>query len=112
MEAAQLISSLVLSLRKKANIRVRQPLSKIMIPVKDENMKMQLEKVSHLIKSEVNIKEIEFLSPDNNILVKNVKPNFKRADPRRCAHLYARHPRLGRHLTRRPHRGTRHDYHR
>jgi isoleucyl-tRNA synthetase len=77
MEAAQLISSLVLSLRKKANIRVRQPLSKIMIPVANEAMKAQIEKVSHLIKSEVNIKEIEFLSPDNNILVKNVKPNFK-----------------------------------
>ena len=77
MEAAQLISSLVLSLRKKANIRVRQPLSKIMIPVTNEEMKAQIEKVSHLIKSEVNIKEIEFLSPDNNILVKNVKPNFK-----------------------------------
>ena len=77
MEAAQLISSLVLSLRKKANIRVRQPLSKIMIPVANEEMKAQIEKVSHLIKSEVNIKAIEFLSPDNNILVKNVKPNFK-----------------------------------
>ena len=77
MEAAQLISSLVLSLRKKANIRVRQPLSKIMIPVANEEMKAQLEKVSHLIKSEVNIKEIEFLAADNNILVKNVKPNFK-----------------------------------
>ena len=77
MEAAQLISSMVLSLRKKTNIRVRQPLSKIMIPVKDETMKAQLEKVSHLIMSEVNIKEIEFLSADNNILVKNVKPNFK-----------------------------------
>ena len=77
MEMAQLISSLVLSLRKKANIRVRQPLSKIMIPVANEEMKSQIEKVSHLIKSEVNIKEIEFLSPDNNILVKNVKPNFK-----------------------------------
>ncbi len=77
MEAAQLISSLVLSLRKKANIRVRQPLSKIMIPVANEEMKTQIEKVSHLIKSEVNIKEIEFLSADNNILVKNVKPNFK-----------------------------------
>ena len=77
MEMAQLVSSLVLSLRKKANIRVRQPLSKIMIPVANEEMKMQIEKVSHLIKSEVNIKEIEFLSPDNNILVKNVKPNFK-----------------------------------
>ena len=77
MEAAQLISSLVLSLRKKANIRVRQPLSKIMIPVTGDEMKAQIEKVSHLIKSEVNIKEIEFLSADNNILVKNVKPNFK-----------------------------------
>ena len=77
MEAAQLISSLVLSLRKKANIRVRQPLSKIMIPVANEEMKTQIEKVSHLIMSEVNIKDIEFLSPDNNILVKNVKPNFK-----------------------------------
>ena len=77
MEAAQLISSLVLSLRKKANIRVRQPLSKIMIPVANEEMKTQIEKVSHLIMSEVNIKAIEFLSPDNNILVKNVKPNFK-----------------------------------
>ena len=77
MEAAQLISSLVLSLRKKANIRVRQPLSKIMIPVANETMKVQLEKISHLIMSEVNIKGIEFLAPDNNILVKNVKPNFK-----------------------------------
>ena len=77
MEAAQLISSLVLSLRKKANIRVRQPLSKIMIPVANEAMKAQLEKISHLIMSEVNIKGIEFLAPDNNILVKNVKPNFK-----------------------------------
>ena len=77
MEAAQLISSLVLSLRKKANIRVRQPLSKIMIPVANDTMKEQLEKVSHLIMSEVNIKGIEFLAADNNILVKNVKPNFK-----------------------------------
>ena len=77
MEAAQLISSLVLSLRKKANIRVRQPLSKIMIPVANEEMKAQLEKISRLIMSEVNIKGIEFLAADNNILVKNVKPNFK-----------------------------------
>jgi isoleucyl-tRNA synthetase len=67
----------VLSLRKKANIRVRQPLSKIMIPVANDEMKSQLEKISHLIMSEVNIKGIEFLAPDNNILVKNVKPNFK-----------------------------------
>ena len=77
MEMAQLISSLVLSLRKKANIRVRQPLSKIMIPVTGDEMKTQFVKVSHLIMSEVNIKGMEFLSADNNILVKNVKPNFK-----------------------------------
>ena len=77
MEAAQLISSLALSLRKKANIKVRQPLSKIMIPVDSDNMKAQIEKIKHLIMSEVNIKSVEFLSPDNNILVKSVKPNFK-----------------------------------
>ena len=77
MEAAQLISSLTLSLRKKANIKVRQPLSKIMIPVANDEMKQQLERIKHLIMSEVNIKDIEFLSADNNILVKSVKPNFK-----------------------------------
>ncbi len=77
MEAAQLIASLTLSLRKKANIKVRQPLSKIMIPVANDEMKQQLEKIKHLIMSEVNIKDIEFLSADNNILVKSVKPNFK-----------------------------------
>ena len=82
MEAAQLISSLVLSLRKKANIRVRQPLSKIMIPVADDEQKAQLEKISHLIMSEVNIKGIDFLSADNNVLVKSVKPNFKTLGPR------------------------------
>ncbi len=82
MEAAQMISSLVLSLRKKANIRVRQPLSKIMIPVANAEVKVQLEKISHLIMSEVNIKGIDFLSPDNNILVKSVKPNFKTLGPR------------------------------
>ena len=82
MEAAQLISSMVLSLRKKANIRVRQPLSKIMIPVASDSMKQQLEKVANLIMSEVNIKDIKFLGADNNVLVKKIKPNFKTLGPR------------------------------
>jgi isoleucyl-tRNA synthetase len=82
MEMAQLVSSLVLSLRKKANIRVRQPLSKIMIPVASDEMQSQLEKISHLIMSEVNIKDIDFLSADNNVLVKKIKPNFKTLGPR------------------------------
>lgn len=82
MEMAQLISSLVLSLRKKANIRVRQPLSKIMIPVASSLMQDQIEKISNLVRSEVNVKEIEFLSSDNNVLVKRIKPNFKTLGPR------------------------------
>jgi len=82
MEAAQLISSLVLSLRKKAGIKVRQPLSKIMIPVASQEAQQQIEKVANLITSEVNIKGIDFLTPDNNILVKKIKPNFKTLGPR------------------------------
>ncbi len=82
MEAAQLISSLVLSLRKKAGIKVRQPLSKIMIPVANQEARQQIEKVANLITSEVNIKSIDFLTPDNNILVKKIKPNFKTLGPR------------------------------
>ena len=77
MEMAQLVSSMVLSLRKKANIRVRQPLSKIMIPVNSELEHEQLMKVEQLILSEVNVKEIEYLTADKNILVKKIKPNFR-----------------------------------
>ena len=62
MEMAQLASSMVLSLRKKANIRVRQPLSKIMIPVKSDKFLEQFKKVEQLILSEVNVKEIEYLT--------------------------------------------------
>ena len=76
MEMAQLASSMVLSLRKKANIRVRQPLSKIMIPVKTDKFLEQFKKVEQLILSEVNVKEIEYLTADKNILVKKVKPNL------------------------------------
>lgn len=76
MEMAQLVASMVLSLRKKANIRVRQPLSRIMIPVTSDEQKEQLQKVEHLILSEVNVKNVEYLTGELNILVKKVRPNF------------------------------------
>ncbi len=76
MEMAQLVASMVLSLRKKANIRVRQPLSRIMIPVMSDEQREQLQKVEHLILSEVNVKNVEYLTGELNILVKKVRPNF------------------------------------
>ena len=82
MQLAQQICSMGLSLRKKSNLRVRQPLQKIVIPVRDEAMQVQVEKVQHLICSELNVKGIEFLSPDNDLLVKKIKPNFKTLGPR------------------------------
>lgn len=77
MQLAQDASSLILSLRKKTNIKVRQPLQKVLIPVLNPEMKIQLQKVADLIKSEVNIKEIEFVTEAGNIIHKKVKPNFK-----------------------------------
>ena len=82
MELAQKICSMGLSLRKKSNIRVRQPLAKIMLPVQNETFRQQVELVQDLICSELNIKGIEFLAPDNDILVKRIKPNFKTLGPR------------------------------
>ncbi|ATA68586.1 isoleucine--tRNA ligase [Capnocytophaga cynodegmi] len=82
MEKAQNISSLVLSLRKKEMIKVRQPLQKIMIPVSNEAEKREIEAVADLIKSEVNVKEIELLEDVSGILVKQIKPNFKTLGPR------------------------------
>jgi isoleucyl-tRNA synthetase len=76
MKLAQDASSLILSLRKKINIKVRQPLKKVLIPVMNPGMKAQLEKVEELIRSEVNIKEIEYLSADNIFIHKKIKPNF------------------------------------
>ncbi len=77
MQLAQDICYLVLSLRKKENIKVRQPLQKILVPVLDSQTQKQIEAVANLIKSEVNIKEIEFLTEDNGIIKKRIKPNFK-----------------------------------
>ena len=82
MQLAQKVCSMVLGLRKKSNLRVRQPLQKIVIPVRDEEMKAQIGRVQHLICSELNVKEIEFLAADNDLLVKKIKPNFKTLGPR------------------------------
>jgi len=82
MENAQTISSLVLSLRAKEKIKVRLPLQKIMIPVLDETQKEDILAVSELIKSEVNVKEIELLDDASGILVKQIKPNFKTLGPK------------------------------
>jgi isoleucyl-tRNA synthetase len=82
MEKAQTISSLVLSLRKKEMIKVRQPLQKIMIPILEESHRAEIEAVSDLIKAEVNVKEIVLLDDASGILVKQIKPNFKTLGPR------------------------------
>lgn len=82
MEQAQTISSLVLSLRAKEKIKVRQPLQKIMIPVSNAQQRDEILAVSDLIKHEVNIKEIELLEDASEMLVKQIKPNFKTLGPR------------------------------
>ncbi|NNK82522.1 MAG: isoleucine--tRNA ligase [Flavobacteriaceae bacterium] len=82
MENAQTISSLVLSLRAKEKIKVRQPLQKIMIPVDSKEQKEEILAVSNLIKYEVNVKEIDLLEDASDILVKQIKPNFKLLGPR------------------------------
>ncbi|TDE46797.1 isoleucine--tRNA ligase [Flavobacterium rhamnosiphilum] len=82
MQKAQTISSLVLSLRKKEMIKVRQPLQKVMIPVLDDSQRAEIEAVSDLIKAEVNVKEIVLLDDASGVLVKQIKPNFKALGPR------------------------------
>jgi isoleucyl-tRNA synthetase len=77
MEMAQDISSMILSLRKKEMIKVRQPLQKILIPVSSEEQKKQLEQVESYILNEVNVKEISYVSDASDIVKKKIKPNFK-----------------------------------
>lgn len=76
MQLAQDASSLILSLRKKVNIKVRQPLQKVLIPALSPLMQQQLRKVEDLLKAEVNVKEVEYLNPDNTFISKKIKPNF------------------------------------
>ena len=82
MQKAQAISSMVLSLRKKEMIKVRQPLQRIMIPVTNQNDRDEIRAVSELIASEVNVKEVELIDDASGMLVKNVKPNFKILGPK------------------------------
>ncbi len=77
MYYAQSLSSMVLALRRKVNLKVRQPLSKLMVPVLDDNFQKQIETVKNLILTEVNVKSIEFLTDTDGVLVKKIKANFK-----------------------------------
>ena len=81
MALAQTITSMVLALRRKVNIKVRQPLSSLMIPVIDKSQQEAIEAVADLIKVEVNVKEIKFVADDAGVLVKKVKPDFKKLGP-------------------------------
>lgn len=82
MDIAQRVSSLVLSLRKKEKIKVRQPLQKVMVPILDPTFKSRIEHVKDLILAEVNVKEMELLEDTTGVLVKKIKPNFKTIGPK------------------------------
>ncbi|MDE7110638.1 MAG: isoleucine--tRNA ligase [Muribaculaceae bacterium] len=81
MALAQKLCSMVLALRRKANLKVRQPLSKIMMPLTDEAQRSIVEPIIPLVLSEINVKEMELLDPSNTVLVKRVKPDFKKLGP-------------------------------
>ena len=82
MHLAQNITSLALSLRKKEMIRVRQPLQKIMIPILNPKMQRDIEDVSGIVLSEINVKEIAYLTENSDVLTKKIKPNFKTLGPK------------------------------
>ncbi len=82
MEMAQKISSMILGLRRKVKIKVRQPLQKVLIPILNTQMQERIQAVEDIILSEVNIKEIEYLTDASDVLVKSIKPNFKTLGPK------------------------------
>jgi len=82
MEKARRISSMVLSLRKKVNIRVRQPLNRILIPAIDKALQQQISEVKELILAETNVKTLEFIEEDSGMIVKKLKPDFKSLGPK------------------------------
>jgi isoleucyl-tRNA synthetase len=87
MQMAQDISSLVLSIRKKVNIKVRQPLSRILIPVLNSRMQEQIVKIEELLKNEVNIKSVEYITENEGFINKKIKPNFKALGTRMGARM-------------------------
>ena len=89
MDIAQSISSLVLSLRKKEKLKVRQPLQKIMVPITNAVFQRQVEEIKELVLSEVNVKELEMISEASEVLVKKIKPNFKTIGPKYGKHMKA-----------------------
>jgi isoleucyl-tRNA synthetase len=89
MHLAQDISSIVLSIRKKVNIKVRQPLQRILVPVMDPHIKEQIEKIAELVKSEVNVKSVEYLTDSEGFIKKKIKPNFKSLGARMGAKMKA-----------------------
>jgi len=82
MDVAQRITSMILSLRRKVNIKVRQPLNRILLPVMNQGFREQFEAVRDLVLREVNVREVEYISDTSDILVKKVKPNFKKLGPK------------------------------
>ena len=95
MQMAQDASSLILSLRKKVNIKVRQPLQKVLIPILNSSMQQQLSKVEDLIKAEVNVKQIDYLSGSEGFIKKKIKPNFVALGKRLGARMKAVSTALG-----------------
>ncbi|MBT6514733.1 MAG: isoleucine--tRNA ligase, partial [Crocinitomicaceae bacterium] len=89
MDIAQSVSSLVLSLRKKEKLKVRQPLQKIMVPITNAVFQRQVEEIKELVLSEVNVKELELISEASEVLVKKIKPNFKTIGPKYGKHMKA-----------------------
>ncbi len=89
MSLAQDISSLVLSIRKKVNIKVRQPLTRVLIPITDTHMEAQIRLVDELIRNEVNVKAIEYLTDTEGFIKKKIKPNFKLLGARLGARMKA-----------------------
>ncbi len=82
MEIAQKVSSMILALRRKVNIRVRQPLARIMVPVTDSSFRAKFEAVRDLVLAEVNVREVEYIDDTSGLLIRKVKPNFKLLGPR------------------------------
>lgn len=89
MDAAQRLSSMILSIRKKVNIRVRQPLQKVLVPVLNEEVKSNIDKIKDLVLFETNVKQMEFVGADSGIIVKKIKPDFKALGPQLGKHMKA-----------------------